>query len=736
MTSAELVEPDVAVLYSDSSRLWWAARAKESGLTYAFVDAEGRKRIWVKGSYAYLAPFGAGACLNRLGITHRMVCEEQTWQGELDRYRILFIPNAPALAARTVQAVGSWLRGDPDRLLVVSGYTPQLWAMLGLKGDLQFLRKDEFVSWSACDKESRGRSWCPVGAPGYPWVRPSGRVAGDVLLKLQATRASGDDVVHEFLGPGVLCLPQAIIFTASVFEYLGALIQSHVQIEPVRLRCPDAFHHGDQVVSCLRALLLRYRCGREILRQGLCPFGSYDGVVSLRHDVDLSADTSMLEWEVANSVPATYMILDPCVSGDATTDIQARLWVLKCQSAPEILEPSLHNDTLNGWPPRMMTGQGLAQHIALAQARLGFTVETLGRHGGYWVYPEVLDAIKFASEQFPQLLGGGVFSFYYTLEYGNPLLLEGNRWLSYKTATHPTIATSGFWFPFKPAVCYIDEHHQIRYWDVTHEADCTAETLDEVFRSPEPLLGEVAELANPVFSLQFHPCFTRFRPADREGNLDSVKRAVEHAVDRNLWLANQRMLFQRMIEWEWLSVRRTSGGRWQVANAGHRAVDFLVMRGVFSPDPWFGRRGAEPCDESQLVTSKGYCVHFPQPDRAKLPPIGAGEVVEVWVSSPPPFFPTVPRITQPDTRFLTIDWAVFDPVSSTVKASARIAGRADLVVRWPGVGKVRALLKLDGQWQGEARELHPDPQGCLRMPLTSAPGRINRVEVRLVPAKE
>ena len=160
----------------------------------------------------------------------------------------------------------------------------------------------------------------------------------------------------------------------------------------------------------------------------------------------------MLEYEAANLVPASWDILDWVIADDSATEEESRLWVREV-ARYEFLEAGLHNDSLVGGPPTYLVGKGLYDHIRVTEERLGIRVYTCGRHGGAHAHPETLDAMDYAYEQVPDLLGTCTFCFYDMWEYGEH---------AYETDGSTTVASSGFWFPYHPVITRVEKHKALR----------------------------------------------------------------------------------------------------------------------------------------------------------------------------------------------------------------------------------------------------------------------------------
>src|SRR2546427_7745137 len=93
---------EIAVLFSRRSRDAYAAEATARGETYAFTDAWGRPRTWLKGEFAYLAPNAASVLLARCNLKHDVVEEADLTGERLGGDRALLLPNPAPLPPETI----------------------------------------------------------------------------------------------------------------------------------------------------------------------------------------------------------------------------------------------------------------------------------------------------------------------------------------------------------------------------------------------------------------------------------------------------------------------------------------------------------------------------------------------------------------------------------------------------------------------------------------------------------
>ena len=233
-----------------------------------------------------------------------------------------------------------------------------------------------------------------------------------------------------------------------------------------------------------------------------CEINLADRVMVLRHDLDHSRDTSLLDYEVAAGVPATHAILD---------DRNLKFWMERLARHPDH-EAAFHYDTarvptlidrlmsrtgirtpipIAADPSRIAAG-GLARQIGRIVAK-GLRPRTLHRHLSFLYYPEWIDAL-FATDQ--SVVGGSSYFRGRVLRFGaaadNP---NGGAGVETPDVQFPT------WFPFRPW------HAAIGHLAAGFEGSCIMEA------EPELVMQVLAQaLRRPirrVVTLCYHPAHAR-----------------------------------------------------------------------------------------------------------------------------------------------------------------------------------------------------------------------------------
>lgn len=669
---------NVALLKSETSRQLYVKEAQAKDEIYEFTDAWGERARWLKGEYAYLAPNAASAFLNRLNLKHDTVDEEELRES-ISEYQTLVIPNAARLEELTLSRIHDRLR-DPDFFLMVTGRTNLPGSLLGLeRSRLERPRGYSGWGWTAESPFGDTSTWEDLyvtGARGAAVHRVEAAAGAEVaagLYEITGDLRNASTATRSRLGDGIVLTGNTLYVANQIFEFLGGVLQAHLYVDEIR-NWNNPVHWGDTLAYFLARLLKEQNQGLPPSR--LRAFGSYRGVLSLRHDVDQSSDLAMLEYEAANLVPASWDILDWVIADDSATEEESRLWVREVAKY-EFLEAGLHNDSLVGGPPTYLVGKGLYEHIRVTEERLGIRVYTCGRHGGAHAHPETLDAMDYAYDQVPYMLGTCTFCFYDMWEYGRH---------AYETDGSTTVASTGFWFPYHPVITRVEKHKTLRGWDRTHEYDCDYDLVDLIYsgrhgKAPSPALeattrkppwefelgsGEGVEdpyrLDNGVYTLQYHPLFSADGSVNQgRGTLDYLIYAITRAERLGFWLASEKMLYETMTDYESIRFRADSPGSVTVANpTGRRLEGFMVESDI----PVEG------------VSADGLnYIHILEGRYFTAPPLDPGEQVTLRLAPPPA---GCPLLLNANSKGLQVLNAVYDSAGATVALDLKLIRRHGL----------------------------------------------------------
>jgi hypothetical protein len=728
----------VAILFSERSRRHYVNEALEAGEVYSFVSASGKPRRWLKGDYAYLAPAAVSTFLNRCNVKHDLV-REAALEKALPHVHTLFIANGGQLTEGSVRAVRDWLR-EPSHRLVVSGRTNLPPDLLGL-ATLSTVRPAGFTGWrwteaSPFADRTAWPEYHPTGARGWHCQEAISGPGAEVLAELwefdgdMTTEASA---TKRRLGDGIVRTSQTVYTANEVFEFLGASLQAHINVEGIRA-WHEPVHWADRIAFFLWEML---RDWHPVLAEyRLRTFGSHHGVLSIRHDVDGSADLSMLEFEARNAVPATYHILDPVISADSTTREQAETWV-RATARYDFIEPGLHNDS--GGEHEYIVGTGLYEHVRASERHLGIRITNCGRHNAYHVQPETLDAMDYLYERSPHTLGMCSFSFYGMIEYGLSRL-EGQVApgdISYNTDTSVTIATNGFWFPFHPVLTAVEEYRLLRGWDITHEYDSDFELIDAIYSdtySLEPRPQPRAKPRNPpwvftgpddsartagafdtgVYTIQFHPLYARDPTLNGgRGTLPYLTYAVSEADRREFWIANKSMLHERMRDYEDVRFRVEDGSTVVLDNPTARQIEGLMVE---------RQRPFAAASDGRLIYT-----HVVGRQYLTVPPLEPGESVTLrMLDEAPPY----PMVSQPNSRGFQVVNAFHDAAAGRSIVELEVIGRRGLLVSNVRPGAEYCLAVHSGSHDDEVR-VTAMPESYFTVHLDGNEERWTRIRVEI-----
>ncbi len=611
-------------------------------------------------------------------MKHDTVDEEELRES-IPEYQTLVVPNAARLEESTRSRIRDRLQ-DPDFFLMVTGRTNLPEALLGLERS-RLERPQGYSGWGWTDDSpfSDASTWEDLyvsGARGGSVHRVEAAAGSQVpagLYEISGDLRDASTATRSRLGDGIVLTGNTLFVANQVFEFLGGVLQAHLYVDEIR-HWNNPVHWGDTLVYFLARLLKQRNRGLPSSR--LRVFGSYRGVLSLRHDVDNSADLAMLEYEAANLVPASWDILDPVIAADSATDEQSRLWVREVGKY-EFLEAGLHNDSLAGAPPTYLVGKGLYDHVRITEERLGIRVYTCGRHGGAHAHPETLDAMAYLYEHAPRVLGTCTFCFYDMWEYGKH---------AYETDGSYTVASTGFWFPYHPFITRVEKHEALRGWDRTHEYDCDYRLVDLIYsgrhgKAPSPAQEATTRkppwefelgsddgeedpywLENGVYTLQYHPLFSADASVNHgRGTLDYLIYAITLAERLGFWLASEKMLYETMNDYESIRFRANSPESVTLANpTGRRLEGFMVESDV----PLEG------------VSADGVnYIHIVDGRYFTAPPLDPGQQATLRLGPPPPGCPLLLNANSKGLRILN---AVYAAADSTVTLDLKLIRRHGL----------------------------------------------------------
>jgi hypothetical protein len=527
----------VGILFSRHSLSACREMAKRSNAFYSFGGATARVN-WLKGEYAYLAPNGVASLLRRLCIKFDWLGDEDLLElKRLRRYHTLLLPHAIALPVQAREVLSSWV--DQGGYLLATGRIDLPKELLGLS-ELKWYRPEGYTSIHYGNYNAiagyRGYT-LGIGQPAsgsqvlgfsYEIIHPQEDISGGEARPL---------------GPGIIQNGNVLYITLPLFETLGGMLQGHVNFEDMRL-WGHRYKYLDWLCRFVKNLL-KEAGWQHLWSVRIKPWGEYEGVVVLRHDVDESTDTTYLDYEKKNLIPATYAIL-----GDRN-----RLRWLKAVAAHPLAEASFHFDASPGEREKFRllfpsfkggmrgvlkrTGsKGLWKQMRRAKDVLGIPIVTAQRHNSLFHYPEIVDGMDYLYKQEPEVLGLGTMFRFTNFMFGAKTTEDPFTY----TVQHPDTSVP-FWFPFKLWYASAEDHHELRGWDITHVLE------------PEPwltehLFNQEQYLEDGVYTLGFHPAHCRGKSFRPEGNWGWFEYAVELGRSLGYLFSSSKEVFQKMNHWE------------------------------------------------------------------------------------------------------------------------------------------------------------------------------------------
>jgi hypothetical protein len=725
---------NIGILWSERTRYANAEEAQRSGAIYTFEDAWGQNKSWLRGQFAYLAPSTVSAALNRFNLKHDFIDDDGLAE-RLSEFSLLFLPSAHSLSPVAIDAIERWLDRDGS-FLCVTGPTNLPPELLGLE-KLVLAQTSGYTAWqwrgdSLFGDRSKWDEWYISGYKDFTTCLAEAKTNATVLadlLEVSGDLSGRDSATLQRVGAGIVQTQKSLFVANAFFEHMGGIWQAHLNAEDVR-RWFNPFNWAETLLYQLRGIL--WSCGQDgHWDTRLRTFGSYDGVMNIRHDPDKSLDLTMLRYQGEHLIPATHTLLDANISPEATTTEMDQDWVREI-SKYDFIEIGLHNDAIQEAPPKWMMGANLARHVTESEKNLGVRLYSGGRHGGYSVYPEMIDAMDYLYQTVPHFLGLGTFHFHLMAEYGDraPNPHMDDKVVTYQTMTSPTIASPGFWFPFHGVVSTTEECRQLRGWDMTHEYDPPPEVIDAVYERPNSRDQDIdTALPDGVYQLQYHPLFT-VDPSynNGRGTFDWMCYGIRRAERLNLWQATQRAIYQRVQDYEDVQFRVADGGRTIHAhNPTGRTIEELMVETAIplgapeqaGPDALGAGAVADEGETAQEMEYASLRLQVGQkPDGATrylahivnncffaLPRLEPGVSCTIHLEGGGPSHPFVAQANSKSMRFVDVNF---------VPESGELTIRA-YVIRYQG-------LVVQGYEPGDRVRVEVD--GVERQPLESEDGRL------------
>ena len=427
--------------------------------------------------------------------------------------------------------------------VVVSG-SMRAWA--------EYLPKEACPETVASDYPYAALAWVAAGRkpqviapPGWPYARiaksENFKTIG-LLVAIRGERQSPERALVTPLpnAPALVQYGQLFFLNGSPFAAFQAWLQGQESLNPW-LQWRHRLFWLDEFVSDLAGVFRDHGILAEpdfADTPGALP----STTVILRHDLDHSRDTSYMELERREGVPAVHAVLK---------DENTAFWLKVLRNAPNH-EVAFHYNTgqYGRWreairkrlglrarsyrPDRKsVVGNGLLRQVRWAKRR-GIGVATLHRHLGFLIYPEWIDAMHRVFEAEPEVLGASSLFRAQVLRWGNECV-DG------------AVSTSGefpdsqfpYWFPFKLAHAGLGGL-PLRGWETTSVMEIEPELFEQMLDHQVPMLRQ------RVFSIIYHPAHAHRPTFSPNGSLAWWREILRIIRERGIKVMTPRDLFMRL----------------------------------------------------------------------------------------------------------------------------------------------------------------------------------------------
>lgn len=535
------------ILYSDESLRLFQERAFRAQSYYAFAGSE-RKVRWIVGEDAYLAPSGAQAVVSRIGIKNKIITEEELIQG-IDS-RVLIIPNAIKLKNYTKRKITEYAKEGVSIILSglsdVNEIIPEAKTIKNAGG---YIYVDPHML-PGIVKNIIPNS-IPLILPGYYYKRYAAFQSGSINSLPYREHDSNKNY-------GIFIQKNIMVLTFQFFEQIGALLQGHTRIQ---------FDNNDYVQDIYLELLCQifynhiiHFVPSEYTQVKIRPWKQHDAVMCIKHDTDYSDDNGYLDYEKKHGVPATYAVLD---------DTYAEHWINATRNI-DYIEAGFHFKTnRTDFITRIMhknkilpslkavAKKGIYRQLARMQRKYNVTFRTLHRHAFYIFYPEIIDALYYASAHSSHILGCSVM---FRSEIHQYSAFPNNGKKIYVIA-HPHTAVS-LYCPYHVTYTSLEYYHILKSWELTHLIEPNIQLIQYIYNNCNPLPGG-------VYSVGFHPAHIKGKRLGETENSTSYLSIVEFARQNKMVFLNYKDIFEIMNECDQLAIIKEDNNIFLVNNSSH-----------------------------------------------------------------------------------------------------------------------------------------------------------------------
>lgn len=502
---------------------WLHAPAKNPDPVYAFDGARGRVE-WPTRLGRNLAGGGVWNLLFRLGLA--------PGEAQIDENCHIILALDGPLPAAELRQVRERLDHGPH--MVFAAGDPEAMQELLPDGVVISSEMSPYPASALAWKGLVSDDPQIVAPPGWNFFRLQ---AGDQeveifgeLFALGGERQSPERALRiPLAAPAAIQSGRLVLLNGNPFAALQSWLQGQEELEPWLCWRNSMFWLDEQVEFLADALEHLGLPLSEIPAPGVA--GLAGTTIVMRHDLDSSRDTSMLEASCAMGSGATHAVLL-----DDNTDF----WTQALKAAPR-QESAFHYDTLRrdtlfewarrqlGWRPpteyrpayETIAGSGLLKQVRAAQES-GIGTRTLHRHASFIIYPELVDALDHVFLEDAAVLGGSTYFRGQVLRWGIDRT-DGERG-TLGAFPYPMVP---FWFPFRLAHAG-DNGRLTRGFETTSimevEPDFVAQLLD--YRS--------RRLKQHVLTLSYHPFHAQKPGFNPDGTLPWFKQILAMLKERDI----------------------------------------------------------------------------------------------------------------------------------------------------------------------------------------------------------
>ena len=227
------------------------------------------------------------------------------------------------------------------------------------------------------------------------------------------------------------------------------------------------------------------------------------------------------------------------------------------------------------------------------------------------------------------------------------------------------------------------------------------------------------QLENGVYTLQYHPLFAK-DPSVNQGNgtLDYMIYAISQAERRNLWIASQKTLYERMRDYEDIQFRVDSPNQVTAHNPTDRTIEGLMVESTVP----VGNVLANGLSYIHIVNGRFFGV----------PPLGPQQSITL---QPVPERAPCPQILNTDSRGLRILEATYD--LSTNRVSMRVdVMRQQAICLWNLDPESKYQIEIEQGEDSETHILKAREEGILNFPVEGPENEFSRQSIQITPRTE